>query len=608
MFGSDRGRFYEEKKRAVDNFTQNGPLIKTMMTRCIHCTRCVRFANEISNFSLGVLDRGSNMEIGTYYNIDLLDPLSGNIIDLCPVGALTSMPYAFKQRSWESNFFSNIDFLDSLASTVRVYVYANKITRILPALNEALNEEWITNKARFSYDSLLINRINYPKLNLNNKYIVISWDYAILWFFKFFKNTILNNLNIISSIGFFSDLQTTLSLKGFFNTFGCSNILYNLKKINWIFDFKDLFSLNILIEKLELIKFYLFISCDLRLESPVLNIRIKKNYNLNKTNELYIYSYGLSLNYSTYPIKNLGNSIYSFLKFLEGKQRFSCDLFFKNFYSFFNLNKNYNFYYNAALFFGNSIIYRNDAKSFLSSFYSFLKNKFTYFSYNVVNSYLGFYSFSSLILNNNILINKKNNSGLYYLLSNELNVNYDKSKKNNYMIFQSFIKNNLYYIADLIFSTASLYEFDSLYLNLEGKFRYIKQAVTPKDSTYTDWEVISLLNIFNKKRNIIKGNTLSKFYLIVKFFNNIINYHCNFFLSINNYYTELFYNLGFNFKNMDNNLYNIDLKLNILWKVKFLNTFFNSYVNNYYISDFFTKNSKTMSFSSLKKYRIFKLN
>jgi NADH dehydrogenase (ubiquinone) Fe-S protein 1 len=98
MFGSDRGRFYEEKKRAVDNFTQNGPLIKTMMTRCIHCTRCVRFANEISSFSLGVLDRGSNMEIGTYYNIDLLDPLSGNIIDLCPVGALTSMPYAFKQR------------------------------------------------------------------------------------------------------------------------------------------------------------------------------------------------------------------------------------------------------------------------------------------------------------------------------------------------------------------------------------------------------------------------------------------------------------------------------------------------------------------------------
>jgi len=98
IFGSDRGRFYENKKRAVDNFSQNGPLIKTIMTRCIHCTRCVRYANEVSEFALGVLDRGFNMEIGTYYNINLLDELSGNIIDLCPVGALTSMPYAFKIR------------------------------------------------------------------------------------------------------------------------------------------------------------------------------------------------------------------------------------------------------------------------------------------------------------------------------------------------------------------------------------------------------------------------------------------------------------------------------------------------------------------------------
>jgi len=141
MYGSDKGRFYEDKKRAVDNFSQNGPLIKTVMTRCIHCTRCVRFANEISNFSLGVLDRGYNMEIGTYYNIDLLDELSGNIIDLCPVGASTSMPYAFKQRSWESLFYTNIDFLDSVASSLRLYVYSNRIIRIIPVLDESLNEE-----------------------------------------------------------------------------------------------------------------------------------------------------------------------------------------------------------------------------------------------------------------------------------------------------------------------------------------------------------------------------------------------------------------------------------------------------------------------------------
>lgn len=145
VFGSDRGRFYEKKKRAVDNFNQKGPLIKTVMTRCIHCTRCVRFSNEISNFMLGVISRGSKMEIGTYVNekenIDLLDVLSGNIIDLCPVGALTSMPYAFKVRSWEVIHFSNIDFLDALGSSVRLHIYSNKIIRILPLLNENLNEE-----------------------------------------------------------------------------------------------------------------------------------------------------------------------------------------------------------------------------------------------------------------------------------------------------------------------------------------------------------------------------------------------------------------------------------------------------------------------------------
>jgi NADH dehydrogenase/NADH:ubiquinone oxidoreductase subunit G len=145
VFGSDRGRFYEKKKRAVDNFNQKGPLIKTIMTRCIHCTRCVRFSNEISNFMLGVISRGSKMEIGTYINenkyTNLLDVLSGNIIDLCPVGALTSMPYAFKTRSWEITYYSNIDFLDSLASSIRLHIYLNKIIRILPLLDESINEE-----------------------------------------------------------------------------------------------------------------------------------------------------------------------------------------------------------------------------------------------------------------------------------------------------------------------------------------------------------------------------------------------------------------------------------------------------------------------------------
>jgi len=142
VFGSDLGRFYEFTKRSVTNLNCLGPLIKTIMTRCIHCTRCVRFLNEISdNFEFGVIGRGLAMEIGVYIHNFINDELLGNIIDLCPVGALTSMPYSFTTRSWEVKHFYSIDFLDALGSSIRLDVVNNSVVRVLPSLNEELNEE-----------------------------------------------------------------------------------------------------------------------------------------------------------------------------------------------------------------------------------------------------------------------------------------------------------------------------------------------------------------------------------------------------------------------------------------------------------------------------------
>jgi NADH dehydrogenase/NADH:ubiquinone oxidoreductase subunit G len=142
IFGTDKGRFYEKKKRAVDNFLFSGALIKTIMTRCIHRTRCVRFINEISTTqNLGVLSRGSSMEIGTYIVNNSFDALSANIIDLCPVGALTSMPYAFSARPWELFSCDTIDVMDSLGAAIRVDFSYNKIFRILPRLEETVNED-----------------------------------------------------------------------------------------------------------------------------------------------------------------------------------------------------------------------------------------------------------------------------------------------------------------------------------------------------------------------------------------------------------------------------------------------------------------------------------
>jgi len=178
-YGTDRSRFYETQKRAVTNLNIGAPLIKTIMTRCIHCTRCVRFANEVSNFTLGVMGRGLSMEIGTYIEVCVSDELSGNIIDLCPVGALTSMPYAFKARPWELVSYSNIDFMDGVGSSLRVYVYLNNIKRVLPLLDENLNEDWLTNKARFCYDALYANRYFYPKIRINSK-LINFFKYNIL--------------------------------------------------------------------------------------------------------------------------------------------------------------------------------------------------------------------------------------------------------------------------------------------------------------------------------------------------------------------------------------------------------------------------------------------
>ena len=158
LFGSDSGRFYEYKRGVEDK--NCGPLVKTIMTRCIHCTRCVRFATEIAGISdLGTTGRGRKTEIGTYVQKLIRSELSGNIIDLCPVGALTSKPYAFTARTWELKSTESIDITDGLGSNIIINTKGNEVLRILPRFNESLNEEWITDKARFSYDGLKKQRL-----------------------------------------------------------------------------------------------------------------------------------------------------------------------------------------------------------------------------------------------------------------------------------------------------------------------------------------------------------------------------------------------------------------------------------------------------------------
>src|SRR6266700_1893372 len=169
-YGFDRSRFHENKRAVPDK--ELGPLVKTSMNRCIHCTRCIRFATEVAGVEeLGATGRGEDMEVTTYVEHALTSELSGNIVDLCPVGALTSKPYAFEARSWELSKNESIDVLDALGSNIRVDTRGMQVMRVLPRLNEDINEEWISDKTRHAIDGLRHQRLDRPFVRKQGKLV-----------------------------------------------------------------------------------------------------------------------------------------------------------------------------------------------------------------------------------------------------------------------------------------------------------------------------------------------------------------------------------------------------------------------------------------------------
>src|SRR3954469_15781261 len=167
-YGLDKSRYLEEKRSVKDKYM--GPLIKTIMTRCIQCTRCVRFATEVAGVpELGATNRGENMEIGTYVEKALTTELSGNLIDICPVGALTSRPYAFVSRPWELRKTDSVDVLDATGTNIRVDTRSGEVLRILPRTNDDVNEEWMADRGRFAFDGLKRRRLDRPWVMVDGK-------------------------------------------------------------------------------------------------------------------------------------------------------------------------------------------------------------------------------------------------------------------------------------------------------------------------------------------------------------------------------------------------------------------------------------------------------
>jgi NADH-quinone oxidoreductase subunit G len=272
-YGRDATR-YAENKRAVEE-KHMGPLIKTVMTRCIQCTRCVRFITEVAGVSeIGLISRGEDVEITTYLDEAVASELSANVIDLCPVGALTSKPYAFNARPWELTKTQSVDVMDALGSAIRVDARGPAVLRVLPRVNDEINEEWISDKTRYACDGLSRQRLDQPMIRVGGRLAPVSWAEALAAVAARLEAAAPERIGVIAG-----DLQDAESMKAALDLFrglGVAKLdcrqdgapLGEGPRESWLF--------NTTIAGLERADAILLIGTNPRLEAPVLNARIRK--------------------------------------------------------------------------------------------------------------------------------------------------------------------------------------------------------------------------------------------------------------------------------------------------------------------------------------------
>ena len=275
-YGVDTSR-YDENKRAVED-KHIGPLVKTTMTRCIQCTRCVRFSTEVAGVTdLGLIGRGEDVEITSYLEAAMTSELQGNIIDLCPVGALTSKPYEFKARPWELNKTESIDVMDAVGSAIRVDSRGNEVMRVMPRLNESVNEEWLADKGRFIFDGLKTQRLDRPYIRVDGKLAPATWNEAFSAIAAKMKASVPGRIGALA--GQLATVEDMFALKALINAFGSTNIDARYPgsplhpkhgRASYVF--------NATIAGIEEADAILIVGSNPRMEAPVLNARIRKRF------------------------------------------------------------------------------------------------------------------------------------------------------------------------------------------------------------------------------------------------------------------------------------------------------------------------------------------
>ena len=480
FYGVDKSRFKENKRQVPEK--NMGPLIKTQMTRCIHCTRCVRFATEIAGVpEIGAIGRGEDMQITTYLEQSMQSELSANVVDLCPVGALTSKPYVFEARPWELKKTESIDVMDAIGSNIRVDTYGWEVKRILPRINEDINEEWISDKTRHACDGLSNQRLDTPYIKYNGKFEKASWSEVFNIIKSKFKNT--DKEKICGLTGDLVNMETLYIFKEFFNkTLGSQNIesrdnysyLNPEKRENYLF--------NSSINGIEEADFIFLLGTNPRFEATILNARIRKSYLQNKTKIISLNEMGDL----TFPYQSLDGNTETVKKIIEGKHEVS------------DLIKQAK---KPMVIMGQSALKSKSSKYIFESIKQFLEenNKLSidWNALNVISENastvgafdLGIYKTTNG--DNEVLKDLKDNKfEIVYLLGLD-SINFEK--KNEFIIYQGSHGDKGAEIADIILPGATYTEQNGYFTNLEGKLQKAYKASYPPELAKEDWVIINEL-------------------------------------------------------------------------------------------------------------------
>ena len=517
FYGIDKSR-YKENKRAVPEKNM-GPLIKTQMTRCIHCTRCIRFATEVAGVpELGAIGRGENMEITTYLERSMESELSANVIDLCPVGALTSKPYVFEARPWELKKTETIDVMDAVGSNIRVDTYGWEVKRILPRINEDINEEWISDKTRYACDGLLNQRLDIPFIKYKNgKFDKASWKEVYNIVKEKIKST--ESTKICGFTGDLINMETLYIFKEFFNkSLNSKNLESRSNHVYLNPEKRENYLFNSSINGIEESDFIFLIGTNPRFEATILNARIRKSYLKNKTEIISLNNIGDL----TYPYKKLEGNIDTIKEITNDQHAVSTKIKEAK---------------KPIIIFGQSALESKFGKYIFESIKFYLiKNKKISDGWNSLNTIsenastvgsldLGIYKTKDG--SNEVLTDLENHKyEVVYLLGQD---SLKFKKQNEFIIYQGSHGDKGVEIADVILPGSAYTEQNGYFTNLEGKLQKAYKASYPPGEAKEDWQIINELTeiinnkkIFNDKAeldnsmlnylNLFKENNLSKKY------------------------------------------------------------------------------------------------